>query len=157
MKGQNSMTPNQQVSTNTMGSSTGGGLAVAKTASSICLLAGIWLFVSPWVYGAFTNGNAWNAWIVGGLIILFGIMRILRPAYSTVLGWCNIILGIWTFFSPWIYGFAGTNGGRFINSLCVGVIVFVLAIVSVWASWNRNAPPANRTYTEQANAGAQSR
>jgi hypothetical protein len=45
------------------------------------------------------------------------------------LSWLNALLGIWTFFSPWIYGYtAGT--GRFINSLCVGVIVFVLAICS---------------------------
>jgi hypothetical protein len=35
-----------------------------RAASVICLLAGIWLFVSPWVYGAYTSGNAWNSWIV---------------------------------------------------------------------------------------------
>jgi hypothetical protein len=45
------------------------------------------------------------------------------------LSWLNALLGIWAFFSPWIYGYTG-NAGRFINSLCVGVIVFVLAIVS---------------------------
>ena len=118
-------------------------LGGAKAASTICLLAGIWFFVSPWVYGAFMQGNAWNNWIVGGLMILFGIIRIARPAYSTALSWCNMILGIWTFFSPWIYGYAGTNMSRFINSLCVGVIVFVCAIASARLSAHRNAPPAN--------------
>jgi hypothetical protein len=39
------------------------------------------------------------------------------------------VLGIWAFFSPWIYGYVG-NEHRFINSLCVGVIVFVLSIAS---------------------------
>jgi hypothetical protein len=115
-----------------------GRLGGAKAASTICLLAGIWFFVSPWVYGAYAHPSAWNSWIVGGLMILFGIIRIARPAYSTVLAWCNVILGIWTFFSPWIYGYAGANGARFINSLCVGVIVFVFALVSVRISSPRN-------------------
>jgi hypothetical protein len=45
------------------------------------------------------------------------------------LSWFNACLAVWAFFSPWIYGFTG-NTGRFINSLCVGVVVFVLAIIS---------------------------
>jgi hypothetical protein len=68
------------------------------------------------------------------------------PAYSTVLSWCNLILGIWTFFSPWIYGYASTNTGRFINSLCVGVIVVVFCIASARISAKRNAPPLNRPF-----------
>jgi len=61
---------------------------------------------SPWVYGASLKGDAWNCWIVGGFLVLFGIVRMALPAYSTVLSWCNIVLGIWTFCSPldrWIY------------------------------------------------------
>lgn len=101
-----------------------------RAASVICLLAGIWLFVSPWVYGAYTSGNAWNSWIVGAAIFLLACVRVSRPAYSTAISWVNLVLGIWVFFSPWIYGYAGVNAGRFINSLCVGVIVFVFALTS---------------------------
>ncbi len=133
------MTPNEHI-TNHPATVSPGSLNGAKGASTICLLAGIWLFVSPWVYGAHTNANAWNCWIVGGFMVLFGIIRIARPAYSTVLSWCNMILGIWTFFSPWIYGYAGTNTGRFINSLCVGLIVVVFSIISARISGSRNAP-----------------
>jgi hypothetical protein len=42
----------------------------------------------------------------------------------------NSILGIWTFASPWIYGYAAYTE-RFINSLCVGVVVFVAALISI--------------------------
>jgi hypothetical protein len=122
-------------------------LGGVRAASTICLLAGIWFFVSPWVYGAYTNSTSWNNWIVGGLMILLGIIRPARPAYSTVLSWCNMILGIWTFFSPWTYGYVNTNSGRFINSLCVGVIVFIFAIVSARMGIPRNAPPANLPHT----------
>jgi hypothetical protein len=74
-------------------------------------------------------------------MILFGIVRTARPAYSTVLSWCNMILGIWTFFSPWIFGYFG-NTGRMINSLCVGVIVFVFSIASATISRRSNAAPS---------------
>lgn len=96
--------------------------------SILALLAGIWLFVSPWVYGAYTAPSAWNSWIVGALIVLFAAIRVSQPRSAGV-SWLNVILGAWTFVSPWVYGYTA-NTGRFINSLCVGVIVFIVAIVS---------------------------
>lgn len=128
------MTPNQPTNT---GASASTATGLAKAASVICLLAGLWLFVSPWVYGVYTNGNAWNSWIVGTLIALFGIARVARPVVSTSLSWCNMILAIWTFFSPWIYGYAVSNPARFVNSLSVGVIVFIFSIASARASISR--------------------
>jgi hypothetical protein len=50
-----------------------------------------------------------------------------HPA-ATGLSWLNSILGIWTFVSPWVYGYTG-NTGRLINSLCVGFLVFCAALV----------------------------
>lgn len=116
----------------------------ARAASTICMLAGIWFFVSPWVYGAAGLDNAWNAWIVGAAMFIIGIVRMSRPVYSTALSWLNTLLGAWVFFSPWIYGYVG-NEGRFINSLCVGVIVFVLSIVSAMNSRNVTMPSVPRT------------
>lgn len=100
-----------------------------KAASTIVLLAGIWFFVSPWVYHVPLVGNAWNAWIVGAALFILGCIRVARPVFSTPLSWVNMVLGIWAFLSPWIYGYTGDEA-RFINSLCVGVIVFVLSIAS---------------------------
>ncbi|HKD09466.1 MAG TPA: SPW repeat protein [Bryobacteraceae bacterium] len=99
----------------------------AKGASLLALLAGIWLFVSPWVYGAYGQFDAWNSWIIGALIFIFALMRINRPA-ATNLSWFNAILGVWTFISPWVYRYTG-NPGRLVNSLCVGFIVFCVAII----------------------------
>jgi hypothetical protein len=50
-----------------------------------------------------------------------------RPLGLRFLSWLNCVIGIYTFFSPWIYGYTG-NTGRFVNS--VGVIVFALAITA---------------------------
>jgi SPW repeat len=61
------------------------------------LLIGVWLFVSPWVLGfvaglkaaapgmpnspAATGGDAvWDAWILGGLVILAALSRLARLA-----------------------------------------------------------------------------
>lgn len=135
------MTPNEPVNMNAKPNGTKQA-AAARAASTIVLLAGIWFFVSPWVYGAYTNGSSWNSWIVGALLFILGCIRISRPVYSTALSWWNMVLGIWAFCSPWIYGYTG-NSGRFINSLCVGVIVFIFSIVSARvASRGSTVPPA---------------
>jgi len=115
-------------------------LGLVKAASTIALLAGAWLFVSPWIYGVYANATAWNSWIVGGMIFLFGLIRIGRPALL-VFSWLNLALGVWAFCSPWIYNYASTDTGRFINSLCVGIIVFVFSIISARVSTSRLSSP----------------
>jgi hypothetical protein len=104
----------------------------AKVSSTIALLAGIWLFVSPWVYGAYTSPNAWNSWIVGAIIVIVAAIRLSTSPMISWVAWINCFLGIWTFASPWIYGYTG-NSGRFVNSLIVGIIVFIAAVRSATA------------------------
>lgn len=115
----------------------------ARSASIIALLAGMWLFASPWVYGAYASPNAWNSWIVGALVFLFAAIRITSPR-STGVSWLNVILGIWTFISPWIYGYTA-HGDRFANSLIVGAVVFIAAIVSANAMGHGPRVPTQRT------------
>src|SRR5581483_6753350 len=99
----------------------------ARGASSLAVLCGVWLFLSPWIYGVSGNASAWNSWIIGALIVISAGMRRIRPA-AISLSWINAALGVWTFVSPWVYGY--TRGdGRFVNSLCIGIIVFCTAIV----------------------------
>jgi hypothetical protein len=85
------------------------------------------------VYGAWHVGNAWNSWIVGALIAIFAAIRMSSPRGLPFFSWLNVLLGIWAFVSPWVYGYTA-NQGRFINSLCVGVVVFVLAMISMRAA-----------------------
>jgi len=103
--------------------------AGANVAYIVSLLIGLWFFVSPWVYGAAGNPNAWNSWIVGALIALFSLIRLGSRGGATYLGWANAILAVWVFISPWVYGYTA-NTGRFVNSLCVGVVVFVISLAA---------------------------
>ena len=98
-----------------------------RAAGVITLLAGVWLFLSPWVYQAYSSPGAWNGWIVGAVIAILAAIGLGSAAAMPSVSWINCLLGIWTFISPWIYGYTGERG-RFINSLCVGVIVFVTAL-----------------------------
>lgn len=101
-----------------------------KIASGINLLVGLWFFVSPWVYSTWHLHNSWNYWIIGGLIALFAAVRVASPEGSAFFGWMNVLFGIWAFASPWIFAYTASTG-RFVNSLCVGVVVFILAIASL--------------------------
>lgn len=98
----------------------------ANGLSILNVLLGIWFFVSPWVFGAAHTSNAWNAWIVGAALVILAAARMSAPA-ATGLSWINMLLGIWMFASPWIFGYTA-NTGRFINSLCVGVVVFLASL-----------------------------
>ena len=111
--------------------------------STINLLAGIWLFVSPWVYGAYTNPNAWNGWILGAVIAILAAIRLSNPGGLRIFSWVNMALGVYVFFSPWIYNYVGDTG-RLVNSLCVGVIVFVMAISGYFAMPRPSEPYPNR-------------
>jgi len=117
-----------------------------KTASIIALLAGIWFFLSPWVYGVMRMGNAWNSWIVGALMVGVAAVCFGNPLRATNLSWVNCLLGIWAFISPWIFGYT-TEHGRFVNSLCVGVIAFIVSLVSAAKAHHHHTTPPVVTRT----------
>lgn len=98
-----------------------------RSTAILNLLLGIWIFVSPWVYGSYGNPNSWNSWIVGVIIVILAAARASGSAGSQPLAWINMILGAWIFFSPWIFAYTA-NTGYFINSLCAGGLVFLLSL-----------------------------
>jgi len=104
-----------------------------KTSITISVLAAVWLFISPWGYRDYLDHNAWNCWVVGFLIAVFALVHLSSPTGARFLSYCNMVLGAWTFASPWIYNYTA-DMGRFVNSLCVGVIVFIFAVTAATSS-----------------------
>ncbi|MDQ2900121.1 MAG: SPW repeat protein [Acidobacteriota bacterium] len=113
--------------------------SAAKAAGTINLLAGIWFFVSPWVYGAYTSESSLNGWIVGAALVILAAIRLASPPLMSWISWVNCALGVWIFFSPWIFSYTG-NTGRFVNSLVVGAIVFFVAIAGAKAMPRMHEP-----------------
>lgn len=117
-----------------------------KAASIISLLAGIWLFFSPWVYHAEGTHSAWNSWVFAILIILFSAIRLADIAQNRACSVVNLFLGAWVFISPWVYGYMHATD-RLINSLCVGAIVFIVSVIATSSTTHHmttTAPPPAR-------------
>ncbi len=105
--------------------------AQARTTSAINILLGIWLLVSPWMLNYNTMGlpATLNSVIVGALIAVLAAVRLSSWRDTARFSWVNVILGLWTIASPWVYGYAANvNGVR--DNVILGVLVAALAILS---------------------------
>jgi hypothetical protein len=109
--------------------------AQARTASGINVLLGIWLLVSPWVFGYSAVGRSaiLNSVIVGTLIVLLAASRQVYPPTGTGRSWVILMLALWTIASPWVYGYAANLGGLGDN-VVLGIVMAALAIWSWGAS-----------------------
>lgn len=93
----------------------------------LTLLLAVWLFISPWVLATAVAGAwAWNFWVVAVVLAVLSIAALAQIAEWE--DWVNLVLGVWLFISPWIYGYTGTTNISW-NSYIVGVLV---GLVSIW-------------------------
>jgi hypothetical protein len=113
----------------------------SKSGSSMAMLAGMWFFASPWVYGSYLFRESWNNWIIGAVITILAMIRLSTVDLKRTqwITWINCLLAIWIFVSPWIYQYRD-NTDRLINSVCVGVILFAVAMFSAVAASKANSP-----------------
>jgi hypothetical protein len=110
----------------------GGGSA--KAASTINVLAGIWLIISPFVLRYWhIEAASWNNIIVGIVVLVLAAIRVSDPARRMALSWVNLVLGIWLFISPWALRY-NNYSTPMSNDVVLGIIVFVCAIWSLAAS-----------------------
>jgi hypothetical protein len=50
-----------------------------RATSGLDVALGVWLFVSPWVFGAYSRPTGWNAWIVGAAIAICAAIQLSNP------------------------------------------------------------------------------
>jgi SPW repeat-containing protein len=94
------------------------------------LVLGVWLFLSPWIFGFHPETAAsWNAWLSGIVIAALAVSAL--AAFAEWEEWLNLIVGLWVAVSPWVVGFSA-NAGAARDHLVVGVIVAVVAAVRLW-------------------------
>jgi SPW repeat-containing protein len=116
----------------------GEGLQIGRV---LLLLFGIWLVTSPWIFGYARHTHAVQDTIVGVLVVAAAVTSmLLGPATAAPL-WTALVLGIWTFVTPMMFGQAGPSFSAN-NDLVVGMLIALaagIAIVSrvrmrLWAS-----------------------
>lgn len=99
-------------------------------ADVVNLLLGVWLFLTPWIFGyAGTTTAAWNAWIAGALIAVLGVAAL--AAFAEWEEWIEVLAGIWVAISPWVLGFSAVTAAMGWH-LIVGIVVAVLAGVRLY-------------------------
>jgi hypothetical protein len=102
---------------------------------AVNLVAGVLLFLSPWVLGFATlAAAAWNAWIVGAAIALIAVAALL--AFHKAEEWVNGALGLWAVVAPWALGFDGMRAATGTH-VVLGLIVVILAAATLWSDTNR--------------------
>ena len=109
----------------------------AKTASGINVVLGAWLLASPWIFGYVGTSAAWNSVVIGALILIIGATRVVALV-SPALARVNLVFGLWTIASPWIFGYAAGEPAMW-NSIVVGIVVALMAIWSARATTLRDA------------------
>lgn len=109
--------------------------------SGLNILLGIWLIISPWIYGytaANGVGGVWNSVIVGIIIAVLAAIRFFGAFSQAWMSWINALLGLWMIISPWVYNYT-LDTGRMWNSIIVGILVVIFGVWSALASRPRVA------------------
>lgn len=97
----------------------------AQGVGIINLLAGIWLILSPFLFG-YSGGATTNSVIAGIIVALLAVIRLTmtREAWTS---WLVALAGLWMVISPFIFGF--TQPEVLWNQIIVGVVI---AGLSLW-------------------------
>ena len=102
---------------------------------AVNVIAGIVLAFSPWFLGyTMATAAAWNAWVVGAVLIAIALAAIYAHHQSEE--WMSMIVGIWAIVSPWALGFAALSAAVTVH-VPVGIIVAAVAAMILWVSNNR--------------------
>ena len=106
---------------------------------AINVALGVFLFLSPWIFG-FTSGMAKHtSWMAGAAIAIVGIFAIVEFFESEE--WINLVLGLWVAVCAWIVGFSAETTAMQVH-LIIGISVAALAAIELWGV--HHAPPHAR-------------
>ena len=97
---------------------------------------GLWLFVSPWVLQYHETTAAQNAFVVGYLLFVTGLIALFT--FMVWEEWFSVILGAWLVISPWVLGAAFVPTVNFVG---VGLLVLALAFYVIRDERRHSAHP----------------
>lgn len=105
-----------------------------RVPSFVVFLASVWFTGTPIAYYGMSQnvGASFNFFAVGGVLLLASALRLWYPLETVGFSWLNAILGIWAFISPWVFGFSNYTSAL-INTLCLGVVITAMSIISARA------------------------
>ncbi|SFF44600.1 SPW repeat-containing protein [Actinacidiphila alni] len=105
---------------------------MAGLIEGLCLLAGLYLAISPWVAGF----DGFNALRVSNLIT--GIaLAVLAMGFGSVLerthglGWVAVAIGAWTIVAPWVVSGSADTTKTITNNAITGGVICLLGLATM--------------------------
>jgi hypothetical protein len=102
------------------------------------LALGVFLFVSPWLFGFPSALERTTSWMAGATIVIVAVSSIANllesvsgPDWFTQEEWINLTIGLWLAVCPWVLGFHGDATARDVY-FAVGLGIAVIAAVELW-------------------------
>lgn len=99
---------------------------------SLCVIAGLYLAISPWVVGfqGFTGLRVSNLVTGLGLAVLgLGFGSALERTHN--LSWSALAIGIWTIITPWVVSGNFDTRNTIINNAVTGGVICLLALATM--------------------------
>jgi hypothetical protein len=120
--------------------------AQIRRRSSMNVVLGIWLAVSPWILGYGHGDPRWIDIVLGSLVAGAALARATGAYREAYLSWFNVAVGVWLVVAGLALDHTAVATW---NDLGVGATVFVVAIASIEASarlypHRRRMPPPSR-------------
>jgi len=103
----------------------------ARIIGGLDTLAGLWLFLSSFIFAA-NPLLAWNLAITGFVVAVLAGARAIgyRKAWPS---WTNLLLGVWTIASPWVLTPVPSNPDAW-DAVVTGLVIANLALASAMAT-----------------------
>jgi cation transport ATPase len=108
-------------------------------ADIISLLAGVLLFIAPWVMGYSTIAvPAWTAWVSGAVVVAMAYIALTSYAnFAEWEEWIEAAVGIWVVAAPWALGFAANMTAMYVH-VVLGIVVLVATFGEIgWLHMHR--------------------
>jgi hypothetical protein len=97
--------------------------------SFLVAVAGAWLVAAPLLLDHRSAGTAfavWNDVLVGAALLVFAVIRIVRPAGTAVLSLVSSGAGVWLIAAPFVGQYTGALHAT-LNDMIVGLLVVMIA------------------------------
>jgi hypothetical protein len=106
--------------------------------SSLNVIVGMWLIISPFVLPYGPLGSMWNPIVFGAVVGVLAAARAAGAYRAAVLSWVNMAIGVWLFISA--FWLASTPRAEW----SVGISGIVVFIVGAWSASATEAALARR-------------
>ncbi len=102
-----------------------------RTASTVGILAGLWLIISPFILGnSGVSTVMWNEIIFGVIVaVLAGIQ--MASTETRWPSWINFVVGLWLILAPFVLNSYTGLGAARSNDVVLGIIV---GLTGLWAA-----------------------